>query len=960
MASEKTSAIRNLLLKAWRERWSDIQWGIHLKSVLPRGGSGDAYNLSGLILEQALVSPIPNALLISYLRHSLAAQTISHGSLLETIASYSDTSFLKNRPHCTSVLLELISLSKALISKRSKPEECLSLNSSLLKIATWLLKLYAGIIETLHRGQAPELVTNAQKTFEILTDFYKDEFILNLMYVVKVDDKDAYSKMGQLCKQIDSLMNTKNSSLPNEIKMDYSSEVMMGLKSLDPLKNEGKVVSIANELPSFVHAIQPMLMFEALFHPTSDLNSLSQYFHSLTYSLGNVSFSDMVHEILRSLLLSISQKEGLEPLKLDAFILVRLPTLLEKLFKLYKGSDSNAPLKTPTDLYKAFDKLVGNESLLDSTDLRCKCNIIDVLLRIVSKSSIPLMTDTEKEDVLKKRQKKISVNAQINPTLIADSIIGNIRNFELTYKAEGTLDNVLSTFEHADHSKPDSLESLIGVLINVFKCESFDMWQAVTCATGKLPNLLHFLLKFNQQSQESQGESIRNSSLRAALFDMTFLMIVYCAQCFGIQVIQDALKKSPNEFINRWIREFMLSSNPGLTKDIFDTNVDNLMQQLATGELRTQVVKWQNVCSSIHLATKEIIFARNQKIISEELYKKMLTTMNSKLCSLPVCVTAWLANYRYTLPSAKIDLSLIAQEFIQITNETMTKNANNVQKDPNSVVPYFKERVAIMNSILKRFMIKSGVATTDTSQEDISYDAKSVPMLDDAQINEPLEKALLELWTKINHKGFIDIEAAWKLKYLYKSGGSHWFTSVLIKALLNITYQDDLNKQTELLRALFHIDIEQTTSALLQHVVPQYLQSKGKEMLTDPRGTALAKLLIGCLYTTMSYKKEAFSSSSSTTKKRGFESDIQDEPSLKMRKLAQGVEHMEALKDGKAIEQVSDLNEAIGGFFKLIHSVILCQVRSDFDQKSELEFSTLFSILGNAFDTCYIICIPTT
>ena len=131
-------------------------------------------------------------------------------------------------------------------------------------------------------------------------------------------------------------------------------------------------------------------------------------------------------------------------------------------------------------------------------------------------------------------------------------------------------------------------------------------------------------------------------------------------------------------------------------------------------------------------------------------------------------------------------------------------------------------------------------------------------------------------------------------------------------------------------------------------------------MLTDPRGTALAKLLIGCLYTTMSYKKEAFSSSSSTTKKRGFESDIQDEPSLKMRKLAQGVEHMEALKDGKAIEQVSDLNEAIGGFFKLIHSVILCQVRSDFDQKSELEFSALFSVLGDAFDTCYIICIPTT
>ena len=97
MASDRTIAIRSLLLKAWRERWSDIQWGIHLKSVLPRGGSGDAYNLSGLILEQALVSPIPNALMLSFLKHSLAAQTISHGSVLEAIATYSDFNYLKSR-----------------------------------------------------------------------------------------------------------------------------------------------------------------------------------------------------------------------------------------------------------------------------------------------------------------------------------------------------------------------------------------------------------------------------------------------------------------------------------------------------------------------------------------------------------------------------------------------------------------------------------------------------------------------------------------------------------------------------------------------------------------------------------------------------------------------------------------------------------------------------------------------
>ena len=81
-------------------------------------------------------------------------------------------------------------------------------------------------------------------------------------------------------------------------------------------------------------------------------------------------FPDLVYEMLRSLLLTISQKEGLEPLKVDAFIVVRLPYLMERMFRIHKSSDVNAPLKTPTDLYKAFDRLLANEALLDSTDLR--------------------------------------------------------------------------------------------------------------------------------------------------------------------------------------------------------------------------------------------------------------------------------------------------------------------------------------------------------------------------------------------------------------------------------------------------------------------------------------------------------------------------------------------------------------------------------------------------------------
>lgn len=87
-----------------------------------------------------------------------------------------------------TALLDLIDLTTSLISKRSKAEECLTLNASLLKILSWLLKFFLAFIEASNRGQMSSSIVmkNAEKTFEILTDFYQDEFIFNLLYVTKV------------------------------------------------------------------------------------------------------------------------------------------------------------------------------------------------------------------------------------------------------------------------------------------------------------------------------------------------------------------------------------------------------------------------------------------------------------------------------------------------------------------------------------------------------------------------------------------------------------------------------------------------------------------------------------------------------------------------------------------------------------------------------------------------------
>ncbi len=422
---------KNLILRAWRERWSDVQWAVRLKPVLrqakarPQGGGegvqkagkqrlvkrraeGDAIDLSRLLLDCALVGPSPNALIMGYLKHSLAAGVVSYPSVLRVVASFDRW----ERPHCSATLLDLVEsfLDRAREGGSGRAEDAVALAASLLHLLSWLLRLAAHSFEALERSKMiadddQVEVKNYKQALDLVRLLLETDHSQAMLYVGREEEKDTWKKVASGCKLLSEQVKQCQVFVrnPNALKVEVT-RLIGAIKNLDPGKAHGPKAEHVGGLSSY--AVQPVIVCEALCRPTSDLGDLSFYLHSLAISHG-AAFSDVAFQIFRGSLSALARKPSAHALKLDAFVLVRLPTLLDRLASLMR-IETGAALKTPTETYKALDRLVRDEPLLDEVDSRFECNILDVLLKVVGKCSPALITETEATDVAKRRKDRAS------------------------------------------------------------------------------------------------------------------------------------------------------------------------------------------------------------------------------------------------------------------------------------------------------------------------------------------------------------------------------------------------------------------------------------------------------------------------------------------------------------------------------------------------------------------------
>lgn len=141
--NSRATAIKTILLAAWRGKLSNEEWENRIKKVLPRGVNGDVYDLADCLLKQALVGPVPNQLFISYLKHAVQCELVSHGAVLSSISNQPinlRSSSLLNRTSPIICLLEFLKSFRERILCKGTEIECLNLCHSLSELIHWLLK----------------------------------------------------------------------------------------------------------------------------------------------------------------------------------------------------------------------------------------------------------------------------------------------------------------------------------------------------------------------------------------------------------------------------------------------------------------------------------------------------------------------------------------------------------------------------------------------------------------------------------------------------------------------------------------------------------------------------------------------------------------------------------------------------------------------------------------------------
>ncbi|KAK1881758.1 Mediator of RNA polymerase II transcription subunit 24 [Dissostichus eleginoides] len=826
----KVVNLKQAILQAWKERWSDYQWAINIKKNFPKGATWDYLNLAEALMEQAMIGPSPNPLILSYLKYAISSQMVSYSSVLTALSKFDDFS----RELCVKSLLEIMDMFCHRLSCHGKAEECIGLCRALLGVVVWLLQGCAWYCEKL-RELGPSASTEAslracQERLHTLMNSSKNRA---LVHIARLEDQGSWSNVEQSVLRVtEGLSSLTNQTLRNKLE-----ESLSLVKGIPMMLSEQSEPTFHPSFPS-VHAF---IMLEGTMNLTGETQPLVEQLMMIK-RMQRVPTPLFVLEIWKACFTGlIESPEGTEELKWTAFTFLKIPQVLLRLKK-YPPSDKGQDFMDDVNI--AFQYLLQLTPLLDKADQRCNCDCLGMLLQECNKLGL-LSIQTQ------------PASRQNGPWAGSSP------------RAEPTVTNILKTVD-ADHSK--SPEGLLGVLGHMLSGKSLDLLLAAAAATGKLKSFARKFIKLNEFPKHISGEGSKSASVRALLFDISFLMLCHVVQTYGSEVIlSDPSPSGETPFFETWLQTCMPEEGKTLNPDhpCFRPEpgkVESLVTLLNnSSEMKLVQVKWHEICLSTPAAILEVLNAWENGVLSVEAVQKITDNIKGKVCSMAICAVAWLVAHVRMLGRDEREKP-----------QTMIRQLVTPLYAENTL-QFYNERVIIMSSIMEHMCADVFQQTAATLRPPMEGQ-EPIPYRNLLPAKDPIHMALSKQFQTVLRKGWVDSRALHLFESLLNMGGVFWFTNNLVKELLKETRQEWADRVVELLYSIFCLDTQQITLTLLGTILPDLLTDSAHwASLADPPGKALAKLSVWCALSSFSsHHKGSFSA---RQRKRQRE-DIEDYNSL--------------------------------------------------------------------------------
>ncbi|KAH8305065.1 hypothetical protein KR059_004448 [Drosophila kikkawai] len=837
---KENNKILQLIYVAWRERWSDSQWGINIKKARPPinipGVSGDVYNLADCLMQQALIGSTANPLVLNYLKHSLCTHLVSHAAVLRCIAKYDKL----ERVYCITALLEFLASIVDGVTCRIKSEEAI-LPGAVVHLVYWLFQIFARTVQhyELYSEISGEQSYMLDQTCLVIDRLSQQQFLLSMLFVGCHEELEICGRLRDKYASIKGSLTNSNFTLnAPAVEQQLQQLAFIEAKHLDM-----QTLNPSPTLEKISCCVQPLLAVEVLLNPCKDTSYYVAELQMLQ-RLKRYSNTRLFYEIIRAGFLTLSNVADTSPDTMwGAFMFFKMPHIIKQLHALQRlPGEQPPPADYIPELVEALELLIEDNLLLDFMDTKCSCNMIEFLLNDWTKqqlvSEVHVKKFASQREAASQLLKKCD-NGQQTPS-----------NINFIKRAEVPLSGVLKTL------CTNKVQDMVNVLCQVPVGNSFELILSVATVEGRLKTFVSRLIQCNENSKPVPGELGKLCVIRSTLFDVSFLMLTSIVQTYGSEVV---LSERGDSFFEKWVRECMVErnklKNPRQILALCDDSiVDELLLSLSKPEaaqLKPSNLSWQDTCLNLPGVLHHVLIAWEQETLSSADVKSILDNIKRRLFSFSVCATSFLCAYMYLVKETELlkPLNMIQQFLAPLTNEELSSQEN------------AKERLALSYQIIRK----------------MQHDVHPAPSAKSRLISHsPLVEQFREVWRSVVEAGHLPVRAAQTLESLLLAGGAAWLATQLVEQLLACKYTRDMSRTMDVVFAVMHLDIEKTTEALLQNVVAPLMLRRQGEDINEPQSLVLARLCVYCIISCLESRSGNSSAALTAMKKRSRSHDEEE------------------------------------------------------------------------------------